>query len=118
LNQIPPLLDLGRHPYFAVARHASTSQNPIIMKSEITATEASRRFSELLNRLRYRNESFVVKRGGELICEIIPAGHRRVTGKELVGLINALPRPDQEYLDLTENLIRDQPLVSKSPWDR
>jgi len=47
------------------------------MKSEISATEAARRFSEILNRVRYRNESFVVKRGGAPVCEIVPVRGRK-----------------------------------------
>lgn len=47
------------------------------MKSEISATEAARRFSEILNRVRYRNESFVVKRGGVPVCEIVPVRGRK-----------------------------------------
>jgi prevent-host-death family protein len=49
------------------------------MKSEISATDAARRFSEILNRVRYRNESFVVKRAGVPVCEIIPVRALRGT---------------------------------------
>jgi antitoxin (DNA-binding transcriptional repressor) of toxin-antitoxin stability system len=43
------------------------------MKSHISATEAARSFSELINRVHDRGESFVVERGGKPICEIVPA---------------------------------------------
>ena len=38
----------------------------------VSATEAARSFSELLNRVRYQHKAFVVERGGEAVCEIRP----------------------------------------------
>ncbi|HXN12688.1 MAG TPA: type II toxin-antitoxin system prevent-host-death family antitoxin [Candidatus Acidoferrales bacterium] len=88
------------------------------MKSEISATEAARRFSEVLNRVRYRNETFVVKRGGEPVCEIIPVRSKTFTGREFVELLRSLPHPDQEYLDAVERHVRKQPKAEKSKWPR
>ncbi|HKN13072.1 MAG TPA: type II toxin-antitoxin system prevent-host-death family antitoxin [Candidatus Binatus sp.] len=88
------------------------------MKSEISATEAARRFSEVLNRVRYRNETFVVKRGGEPVCEIVPVRGATFTGRELVGLLRSLPHPDKEYLDTVEKHVRRQPKAEKSKWPR
>ena len=88
------------------------------MKSEISATDAARRFSEILNRVRYRNESFVVKRGGEPICEIVPVSSSTFTGRDLVELLRSLPHPDQDYLDLVEQHVRKQPKAEKSKWPR
>jgi hypothetical protein len=45
------------------------------MKSRISASETARNFSELMNRVRYRNESLSVERAGKPICEILPRGH-------------------------------------------
>jgi len=39
----------------------------------VSATEAVRNFSEILNRVRYRGETFVIERGGQPICELRPA---------------------------------------------
>ncbi|MDO8434548.1 MAG: type II toxin-antitoxin system prevent-host-death family antitoxin [Candidatus Binatus sp.] len=88
------------------------------MKSDISATDAARRFSELLNRVRYRNESFVVKRGGEPVCEIVPARPATISGRELVELLRTLPHPDREYGKVVEKLIRNQPPFEKSRWPR
>jgi prevent-host-death family protein len=84
------------------------------MKSEISATEAARRFSEVVNRVRYRNETFVVKRGGEPVCEIVPVRAAAFTGRELVELLRSLPRPDKEYLATVEKHVRKQPKTAKS----
>ena len=88
------------------------------MKSRISATKAARSFSELMNRVRYRGESFVVERGGQPICEIIPAKPPKFTGAELAALLRALPKPDEAYLALVEEVVTKQPVVAKSGWQR
>ena len=40
------------------------------MKLRISATETVRRFSELMNRVRYRGESFVVERGDRDVARV------------------------------------------------
>jgi antitoxin (DNA-binding transcriptional repressor) of toxin-antitoxin stability system len=88
------------------------------MKSHISATEAARSFSELMNRVRYRGESFVVERGGKPICEILPAGPPKFSGAELANLLRSLPKPDEEYFTVVEELIANQPSVAESGWQR
>lgn len=88
------------------------------MKSEITATEAARRFSEVVNRVRYRNETFVVKRGGEPVCEIVPVRSAAFTARDLAALLRSLPHPDKKYLDAVERHVRKQPRAEKSKWPR
>ena len=88
------------------------------MKSRISASEAVRTFSELMNRVRYRGESFIVERGGKPICEILPTRPPRFSGAELVALLRSLPQPDSEYLSLVEDLIAKQPRVAESGWQR
>jgi antitoxin (DNA-binding transcriptional repressor) of toxin-antitoxin stability system len=88
------------------------------MKSRISATTAARSFSELMNRVRYRGESFIVERGGKPICEILPARPPKFTGAQLVDLLRSLPRPDEEYLTVVEDLTKNQQLVAKSGWRR
>jgi len=87
------------------------------MKSEITATEAARRFSEVVNRVRYRNETFVVKRGGEPVCEIVPV-QASFTGRELAGLLRSLPHPDKGYAKAVEKQVRGQSKKQKSKGQR
>ena len=88
------------------------------MKSCIPATETVRRFSELMNRVRYRGESFIVERGGKPVCEILPAQPTRFSGKELADLLRSLPKPDEEYLSLVEGLSAKQSTVAESRWPR
>jgi antitoxin (DNA-binding transcriptional repressor) of toxin-antitoxin stability system len=88
------------------------------MKSSISATAAARSFSELLNRVRYRGESFVVERGGKPICEILPTRPAKFSGAELANLLRSLPKPDEEYLAAVEDAIAKQPSVAESGWQR
>lgn len=88
------------------------------MESKITATEAARHFSDVLNRVRYRGETFVVERAGEPICRIVPAGTHRNTVRDLVEFFRGAPHVDDEYLGLVESLTKNQPPMPKSPWRR
>ena len=84
----------------------------------VSATEAARNFSEILNRVRYRGETFVIERGGQPICEIRPAAPTLFTGADLVTLLRSLPTVDEEYLTAVEEIARRQPQLPESPWER
>ncbi len=88
------------------------------MKIRLSATEAVRSFSELLNRVRYRGESFIVERGGKPICEILPAAPLKFAGRDLARLLDSLPKPDDDYLALLESLLAKQDKVGESGWPR
>lgn len=88
------------------------------MSSSVSATEAARSFSEILNRVNYRGESFVVERGGTAVCRIIPAGPARCTVSDLIQVLRTAPKPDDAYLDIVEDLGKRQPKLPKDPWGR
>lgn len=88
------------------------------MESHISATEAARTLSDLLNRVRYRGESFVVERGGEAVCRIVPAGPPRCTVTDLLRVLKSAPLPDSGYLRAVKALTRRQPKLRKGPWER
>ncbi len=63
--------------------------------THITATELARSLSDVLNRVRYRSERFVVERNGEPIATIDPATARKGRmGRELAKLIGHLKVPE------------------------
>ncbi|MBI2719626.1 MAG: type II toxin-antitoxin system prevent-host-death family antitoxin [Rhizobiales bacterium] len=64
--------------------------------TRITATEAARNFSDILNRAQYRGESFEVVRGGEVLARIVPAQRKRVTVGEFRELWAGRKRLDPE----------------------
>ncbi len=80
----------------------------------ISATEASRRFSDLLDSIE-AGESVVVTRGNRPIAEMRPAVCR--TGRDLRDALAALPPPDEHLrADIAEAL----DFVAEStgtPWD-
>lgn len=86
------------------------------METHISATEAARSLSDLLNRVRYRGESFVIDRGGEAVCRIVPAGPRRCTLADLARVLGATSRPDKDYLNTVGTLAKKQPKLPKGPW--
>lgn len=54
----------------------------------ITATEASRSLSNILNKVHYQGESYEIKRGKEVIAKIVPAIPKKHSMK--VSELNAL----------------------------
>lgn len=60
----------------------------------ISATEASRRFSDLLDAIE-RGESVTVTRGNRPVAEIRPA--RRRTGRDLQAALADVPAPDDRF---------------------
>jgi hypothetical protein len=84
----------------------------------ISATEAARSFSELLDRVCYRGETFVIERGGELVCEMSHVKPLRFTGTDFFTLLNSLPKPDSAFWDTVEEATRQMPTVPESPWER
>ncbi|PYQ23682.1 MAG: hypothetical protein DMF79_03305 [Acidobacteria bacterium] len=83
----------------------------------VLATQAARRFSELLNRVQYRRESFVVERGGLPVCEVSPVGPTHFTLGELASLFSSRPAVDEAYLRDVETAVRSQPPLPSSPWE-
>ena len=90
------------------------------MESKITASEASRNFSDILNRVKYKGEVFVVERNGERVCRIVPADVEWKSAVELAESWSRIPKPDPGFWDDVEEGIRqmNQPLPVTSPWDK
>ncbi len=60
----------------------------------MTATEASRNFSELLDAIE-RGETVTITRGHHAVAEIMPARHR--TGADLHAALEQIPPPDDRF---------------------
>jgi antitoxin (DNA-binding transcriptional repressor) of toxin-antitoxin stability system len=88
------------------------------MASRISATEAARNFSELLNRVRFRGESFDVVRGGEVVARITTASSpKRAGATELIAALAAVDRRDASFAADLERIQSDQPRLPDDPWD-
>ena len=88
------------------------------MKTRVTATEAARKFSEILNRVAYKGETFIVERSGQVVCEIAPVRGKKFTAKDFAEMIKSVPRPDDQYFDDVEEVIKNRQPVAPSPWRR
>ena len=88
------------------------------MDSPISATEAARAFADLLDRVRFRGESFVVMRRGEAVCRIAPVGEGRPTVADLDHLLRSLSRVDADFARDVKEARRKQPRLPRSPWRR
>lgn len=80
------------------------------MVTKITATELAKNLSDILNRARYKGESFIVERNGETVAAVEPPPKIGITLKELVALINDLPPIDDRFADDLEtarSILRD-----------
>ncbi len=92
------------------------------MEKTISATEAVRRFSEILNSIKYRGNHYTIMRGGKPVASISPVEtpiKERTLG-ELKGLLKKLPRLGDEAknfeIDLGE-IIKLQPsMPEKDKW--
>jgi antitoxin (DNA-binding transcriptional repressor) of toxin-antitoxin stability system len=83
----------------------------------ISATEAARSFSEMLDRVCYRGETFVIERGGEPVCEMSHVKPMRFTGADFLALLHSLPRPDPAFWNAVDKATRQAPTVPETPWD-
>jgi prevent-host-death family protein len=93
------------------------------MATKISATEAVRRFSELLNAVKYKHNSFTILRGGKPAASIIPVesfpGSKSL--KDLAGIIKKLPHlnDDNELFarDISD-IVHAQPIMPEQPvWE-
>jgi hypothetical protein len=83
----------------------------------VSATHAARSFSELLDRICYRGESFVIERGGELVCEMSRVKPPHFTGADFLTLVHSLPKPDLRFWDAVKEATSQKPRVPESPWE-
>ena len=85
----------------------------------ISATRAARSFAEILNRVKYRGESFIVERNRGPVCRIEPVRRRKpVTTDNFAKFWQSLPHPDDKFADDLEeihNLFQELP---QSAWER
>ncbi len=77
------------------------------MRPDISATEVVRNFSELLNNIKYRGQSYRIIRGGKPAAALVPvdeADHPRVLA-DLNEIFQSLPRLDHDDLDFADDIL-------------
>jgi antitoxin (DNA-binding transcriptional repressor) of toxin-antitoxin stability system len=90
--------------------------------TKVSATEAARQFSDIMNRVKFQGQSFEVMRGNEAVARIVPAGPSSpVQVKDLNAFFRNLPSLDSGDLDNFEQdlaMIRSQAgTEDRNEWD-
>lgn len=87
------------------------------METTITATELAKSLSDVLNRVRYRGESFVIERGGRPVATLAPARSAvGITARDLVSRLRGHGLPGEGFADDLAAVQSAQPRVPVSPW--
>lgn len=90
----------------------------------ITATEASRSFSDLLHRVCYGGESFIIKKGQRLMARVVPVV---VAEEEAEPITEAVIAPGASYKEsdfskplpaelLQQVVVQDEPTVDEAEY--
>ncbi|MBI2015723.1 MAG: type II toxin-antitoxin system Phd/YefM family antitoxin [Candidatus Rokubacteria bacterium] len=86
------------------------------METRISATELARRLGDVIGRVRYRHESFVVVRNGEPVARLIPVMTAPPGNlKAIFEAWRAAGPPDDSFADDLERVgAADRP--PENPW--
>ena len=89
------------------------------METTISATELSKRLSDILNRVKYRGERFVIQRNGEAVALIFPVSAKPgITAIELIAQAGNLKFPGGGFGDDLEAVQSAQPLAEIHEWPK
>lgn len=88
------------------------------METTITATELARSLSDILSRVRYKGETFIVRRNGEHVATLAPpVPTRRMTWGQFKEFLKELPLPDEEFAKDVEAARSYQTPARMPEWD-
>jgi antitoxin (DNA-binding transcriptional repressor) of toxin-antitoxin stability system len=87
------------------------------METVISATELARKLGDVLGKVRYRREAFVVERNGEPVARLgpLPSGSGASLAEGLRAWRSAAPRDPELADDLERVNGADRP--PRNPWD-
>ena len=75
------------------------------MKKVISATMLARQLGDVLGRIRYRGESFIIERNGVAVARLVPAGRsRHGTVVDAFRLWREAAEPDSEFASALERI--------------
>lgn len=88
------------------------------MPKKLTATEASRNFSDVLARVHHRGESFLLTRHGRVIAQLAPPEPRKVVRLgQLAQVLDELPHLDPDDASCFERDLETGRARLKAPSD-
>ncbi len=78
----------------------------------VTATELAKNLSDILNRVKYQDERFLIQRNGDTVATLEPpAVEKVVTFGEFLDAMRNGPRPDDQFADDLEAVIAELPKI-------
>jgi prevent-host-death family protein len=84
------------------------------MRTRISATELARKLGDVLSRVRYRGESFLVERNGTPVARLEPVAGAPATIRDALAAWR-MGGPDPEFADALERVgAADRP--PEDPW--
>lgn len=87
------------------------------METTITATQLAKDLSDVLSRVKYRGERFVVQRNGETVATIIPADSSSGTSwEEFKSRVGDLELPGDGFADDLEAIQAAQGIAEMPEW--
>lgn len=86
--------------------------------TKVTATELARNLSDILNRVEYRGEHFIVERNGKAIARLGPPEPRsQPTVRDFLETIERLPRLGPDFADDLEEILAAQSTTEPPEWE-
>ncbi len=86
------------------------------MATRITSTELDRGLADILNRVAYRGETFIIERGGRELARLEPVGPKLgVTFEEIAERLRGLKIPEGFGDDL-EAIRAEEPRLEVPEW--
>ena len=79
--------------------------------------EQAPKFSDLLNRVRYRGETFRIMRSGEAVAQLTAPPRSGTTFRTMLSQLQAARTGEPEFADELERIQAGQPSAGESPWD-
>ncbi len=74
------------------------------MKKELTLTEAKAKFSEIINRIIYKKERFIVTKKGKRVAMVIPLADIDINAEGLIKARGALPDMDGQLDEMVDSI--------------
>ena len=86
------------------------------MEHRISATDLARRVGDILGRIRYRGDSFLVERNGEVVARVVPVTeHPAATLREAAAAWTGAGPTDGAFADDLDRVVAAD-LPPEDPW--
>ncbi len=75
------------------------------MEHRLSATELARKLGDVLGRIRYRGDTFLIEKNGSPVARIVPlAEHPTVSLREAVAAWCGVGEPDPDFADALDRV--------------